>query len=71
MKHIKAAWIEQVLEFDSKDEVQQFIEELEQKKQRRGQQYDVTERIGTRIRVRKQYNNNKFPDQEGSEKDEV
>ena len=32
MKHIKAAWIEQLIEFDSDDEVHSFFTGLDQKK---------------------------------------
>ncbi|MFA9375563.1 MAG: hypothetical protein ACERKZ_02300 [Lachnotalea sp.] len=65
MKHIESAWIEQILIFENEQEVEQFIEELEQKKQRRNQKYNVVEKVGIRIRVQKQYNNNTFPMKEG------
>ena len=32
MKHIAAAWIEQVLTFDDPQEVQQYLDELDSKK---------------------------------------
>ena len=64
MKTIVAAWIEQILEFPSKLEYMAYISSLEQKKQKfKEVQY---EQLGTgvvRIQIRKQYNNNAFPDE--------
>lgn len=64
MKVIKAAWIEQILEFDSKLEYMAYIEGLKQK----GTKYsevehnqDVSGKVT--LRIRKQYNNNAFPDE--------
>lgn len=64
MKVIKAAWIEQILEFDSKLEYLAYIEGLKQK----GTKYseivhnqDTSGRV--MLRIRKQYNNNAFPDE--------
>jgi hypothetical protein len=64
MKKIVAAWIEQVLEFDSKLEYLVYIEGL---KNGRPQMFKVTnyeqlESGVVRIQIRKQYNNNAFPD---------
>lgn len=63
MKKIVAAWIEQILEFNSKLEYLTYLEILKQKRQR----FHVTsekqlESGVMRIRIRKQYNNNAFPD---------
>lgn len=63
MKKIVAAWIEQILEFNSKLEYLTYLEILKQKRQR----FHVTseEQLESgvmRIRIRKQYNNNAFPD---------
>ena len=71
MKNIVAAWIEQILEFPSKLEYLAYMEILKQKRQR----FHVTseEQLESgvmRIRIRKQYNNNAFPDDvEGGEKE--
>ena len=64
MKKIVAAWIEQILEFDSKLE---FLAYLEKLKQGRPQQFKVVseeqfESGVYRVRIMKQYNNNAFPD---------
>ena len=70
MKKIVAAWIEQILEFPSKLEYLTYVEMLKQKKQR----FHVTEEKQLQsgvmqIRIRKQYNNNAFPDDvKGGEK---
>lgn len=72
MKKIVAAWIEQILEFPSKLEYLAYVEMLKRKPQR----FQVTseEQLESgvmRIRIRKQYNNNAFPDDmEGGEKSE-
>lgn len=54
MKHIKAAWIEQILTFDDPQEVQSYLEELDSK----GIQYSVIKREMSMLRIRKQYNKN-------------
>lgn len=70
MKKIVAAWIEQILEFDSKLEYMVYVEGLE----RKGQRFKVLtqEQLESgivRISIMKQYNNNAFPDKtEGGEK---
>mgnify|MGYP001078254507 CR=1 FL=1 len=56
MKHIKAAWIEQILTFDDPQEVQSYLEELDSK----GIQYSVIKREMSMLRIRKQYNKNIF-----------
>lgn len=61
MKHIKAAWIEQILEFDNDEEIVDYLQKLEARKQR----YSIIERSGKMLRIRKQYNNNDFPKEEG------
>jgi hypothetical protein len=63
MKKVLSAWIEQVLQFDSKLEYMAYISELEQKKQKFreiGHNQDVSGKVT--LRIRKQYNNNVFPD---------
>ena len=64
MKHIKSAWIEQILEFDSKLEYLAYISELEQsgRKFKEIEQNQNTSGKVT-VRIRKQYNNNHFPDE--------
>lgn len=64
MKKIIAAWIEQILEFDSKLEYMVYMEGLEKK----GQKFKVLKheqlKSGVvRIDIQKQYNNNAFPDE--------
>lgn len=64
MKRIIAAWIEQILEFDSKLEYMAYIEGLKQK----GQQFKEIsskqlESGIVKLRIRKQYNNNMFPEE--------
>lgn len=61
MKHIDAAWIEQILKFDNEIEIDEYLKKLEDSRQR----YAVVSRNGTKLRVRKQYNKNWFPKKEG------
>lgn len=69
MKKIVAAWIEQILEFDGKLEYMVYMEGLKQKGQRFKEiSFDQLESGVVKIRIRKQYNNNAFPDDvEGGE----
>ncbi len=69
VKKIVAAWIEQILEFPSKLEYMAYMEGLKQKKQKfKETAYEQLETGVVRITVRKQYNNNAFPDDvEGGE----
>lgn len=65
MKTIIAAWIEQILEFPSKLEYMTFISDLEQKNQKFKEiSYEQVESGVVKLRIRKQYNNNAFPDDE-------
>jgi hypothetical protein len=62
MKKILSAWIEQILQFDSKLEYMAYISDLEQKKQKFRvveQNQDVSGKVT--LRIQKQYNNNVFP----------
>ena len=52
VKHIEFAWIEQVLTFDSPEEVDAYLKELDGK----GIQYSVIGRVRSNLRIRKQYN---------------
>ena len=61
MKRIEAAWIEQILIFDSVSETDEHIAKLTASKQR----FSIISRDGVRIRIRKQYNKNWFPLKEG------
>lgn len=54
MKHIEAAWIEQILTSDDPQEVQDYLDELDNK----GIQYSVIRREKLKLRIRKQYNKN-------------
>lgn len=56
MKHIEFAWIEQALSFDFPEEVGAYLEGLDSK----GIQYSVVRRERLKLRIRKQYNKNKF-----------
>ena len=62
-KVIKAAWIEQILEFDSQKELDVYVHNLESG---RPQKFKIMDEPGepgkVTIRIRKQYNNNVFPD---------
>lgn len=72
MKKIIAAWIEQILEFPSKLEYLAYMEILKQKNQRFHVVKEEQLQSGVmQIRIRKQYNNNAFPDDiEGGDKSE-
>lgn len=61
MKRVEAAWIEQILIFDSVGEADEYIRKLEAFKQR----FSIISREGAKIRIRKQYNKNWFPLKEG------
>lgn len=63
MKHIEAAWIEQILMFDSVEEVNDYIRKLKASKQR----FSIIIQEGVKIRIRKQYNKNWFPLKEGED----
>lgn len=61
MKKVLAACIEQVLIFDSKEEANDFIKELDRKEQ----QYSIFKKVlfpdgKVQIRLKRQYNNNKL-----------
>lgn len=65
MKKIVAAWIEQILEFDSEQEYMSYLSELEQKGQKfKEVQHEKLESGVVRIGIRKQYNKNNFPESE-------
>ncbi len=62
MKKILFAWIEQILQFDSKLEYMVYISDLEQKKQKFSvveQNQDDSGKVT--LHIKKQYNNNVFP----------
>ena len=63
MKKILSAWIEQILQFDSKLEYMAYISDLEQKKQKfsvveQEQEQDSSGKVT--LHIKKQYNNNVF-----------
>mgnify|MGYP003295984110 CR=1 FL=1 len=63
MKKVLSAWIEQYLQFDSKLEYMAYISSLEQKKQKFKEiehKQDISGKVI--LHIRKQYNNNTFPD---------
>ena len=62
MKKILSAWIEQILQYDSKLEYMGYINDLEQKKQKFSvveQNQDDSGKVT--LHIKKQYNNNIFP----------
>lgn len=66
MKKVIAACIDQVLQFDSEQEVDRFIEQLKQKKQQFKIVWKNTLDDGNvQVRIKKQYNNNDFMEDEG------
>lgn len=68
MKKILAAWIEQILEFPSKLEYLAYMGDLEQKKQKfRVVSYEQDVSGKVTLQIRKQYNNNNFPEEEKGE----
>ena len=58
MKKIKYAWIEQIIEFDSADEIEIYLYSLDHGK--KPMNYSVIEQDGLTIRIRKQYNSNEL-----------
>jgi hypothetical protein len=65
MKTIVAAWIEQILEFPSKQEYMTFITDLEEKNYKFMEiSHEQDESGVVKLRIRKQYNNNAFPNKE-------
>lgn len=63
MKKILVAWIEQTVQFDSATEYMDFIEKLEKSKKKYFVMSKEEHEDGTvLICIRKQYNNNRFPE---------
>ena len=64
MKKVKMAWIEQILEFDSVEEATGYRKGLETGRPQKFKILDerMIEGGKVEIRIRKQYNNNAFPD---------
>lgn len=64
MKKIVAAWIEQILEFPNRLEYLAYIESLKNGRPQKFKEtaYKQLETGIVRITIRKQYNNNEFPD---------
>lgn len=63
VKKVVQAWIEQILLFDSKLEYLAFIETLNTKKQKyKICSTDQREDDKYEVHIKKQYNNNEFPD---------
>lgn len=66
MKKIVKAWIQQIIEFDSEEEYNKYADEIS----KNGKKWDapsllIDEKTGkVTATVRKQYNNNAFPDDE-------
>lgn len=70
MKTIVATWIEQILEFPSKLEYMVYMESLKNGRPQKFKEvhHEQLESGVVRIQIRKQYNNNAFPDDvEGGE----
>lgn len=71
MKKILLAWIEQKLQFDSEQESLTYIEGLK----RSGRKFSIVSNKQNDsgkvcLQIRKQYNNNIFPEDQGSDKQE-
>lgn len=66
MKKIVAAWIEQILEFPTKLEYLAYMESLKKGRPQKFKEtsFEQLESGVVRITIRKQYNNNAFPDDE-------
>lgn len=65
MKKIVAAWIEQILEFPTKLEYLAYMENLKRGRIKFKEiSFEQLESGVVRITIRKQYNNNAFPDDE-------
>lgn len=64
MKKIVAAWIEQILEFPNRLEYLAYMESLKNGRPQKFKEtaYEQLETGVVRITIRKQYNNNAFPD---------
>jgi len=54
MKHIEFAWIEQVITFDSPEELKDYLDDLNKKMI----PYSIMKRGNMMLRIRKQYNKN-------------
>ena len=67
-KIILCAWIEQILIFPTLGDYQEYIADLNQRSTRYEivSEYNATDEI--RVRIRKQYNNNAFPDRKAERK---
>lgn len=66
VKKIVAAWIEQILEFPTKLEYLAYMESLKKGRPQKFKEtsFEQLESGVVRITIRKQYNNNAFPDDE-------
>lgn len=63
MKKIVRAWIEQILQFDTKLECLAYIEEIKRKNQKfKIIKWERDERGVVTLQIRKQNNKNRFPD---------
>lgn len=71
MKKIVAAWIEQILEFPTKLEYLAYMESLKKGRSQKFKEtsFEQLESGVVRITIRKQYNNNAFPDDDDDEKE--
>lgn len=64
MKKILLAWIEQKLQFDSRQESMTYVEELKKSGKKFSIISDEQDASGkVCLQIRKQYNNNTFPDE--------
>lgn len=65
VKKIVKAWIQQIIEFDSEEEYNKYADEISKNGKKWDASLVIDEKTGkvTAI-VRKQYNNNAFPDDE-------
>lgn len=65
MKKIVKAWIQQIIEFDSEEEYNKYADEISKNGKKWNASLLIDEKAGkVTATVRKQYNNNAFPDDE-------
>lgn len=65
VKKIVKAWIHQIIEFDSEEEYNKYADEISKNGKKWDASLVIDEKTGkVTATVRKQYNNNAFPDDE-------
>lgn len=65
VKKIVKAWVQQIIEFDSEEEYNKYADEISKNGKKWDASLVIDEKTGkVTATVRKQYNNNAFPDDE-------